>query len=377
MCIYILFDHHFFHIKNVQKDIEIKKIFERMMNSGVLGELRSPCWYFSSQNIDSERREELSINVFDDIFEDLKIKIRHQNFLFYQIESLLRLKNETGDFNYPIQIQIWKNNHSYGDISISGIDNKFNNFFLGSEKWQMDNRKILNKLLKVIPKQKLGKKSNLINKINVGFNAFPFDNVKSCFYIWRNKVEDAYRDIMKFRAQLRKDRNKLLEEATSLEEKQELSELLDEMLTPFEEFYLPRERIDGLTINLILKHTHIMDEYLDKSAKISRGSYILETDVGVSNTLFENLVDFHRKFNHIYKNRIPTQAEIDKKVQEGFLEEFKVDTSDFFQKRKEYLPKFKQLRGILPKSAYENYLKEKEKDRLIEESKAPLKDKKK
>lgn len=55
---------------------------------------------------------------------------------------------------------------------------------------------------------------------------------------------------------------------------------------------------------------------------------------------------------------------------------FKIDTSDFFQKRKEYLPKFKQLRGILPKSAYENYLKEKEKDRLTEESKAPLKDRK-
>ena len=39
----------------------------------------------------------------------------------------------------------------------------------------------------------------------------------------------------------------------------------------------------------------------------------------------------------------------------------------FFQKRKENLPKFKQLRGILSKSKYNHYLKEKEKDRLIEE----------
>ena len=40
-----------------------------------------------------------------------------------------------------------------------------------------------------------------------------------------------------------------------------------------------------------------------------------------------------------------------------------------------FLHKFKQLKGILPKSAYENYLKEKEKERLSEESKAPLIDK--
>ena len=222
--------------------------------------------------------------------------------------------------------------------------------------WAKENKKKLINLIEGLNRERLGRyHTSLIAKINIGQKAFPFENVKEAFYIWRNTPESAYRDIMYFRQQLKRKYQGINIEDLPKQQQKKIIKIRDEMLKPYDLYYIPKKDLDSLTMNIVLKLTHLIDEYLKPKAIIKRGSYILMTPEGSPELLYPLLYDVNLKINKVHKIKIPTKTIMKEDVRKGFLEVFTTRTG--------YIEEMKKI-GVALMELLNQYIEKKMKEIL-------------
>lgn len=326
MGIYIKFNRYFFQTKGANKFNEIKRLIASLIKNEMFESIQSFTYeYFEGLE---KKIEDLSkIRDFQEIFTAIKKRYSKPGFYECELKSSINLlkDNSFEIIKIPISIKIWRRFHEKGHIAIE-FDNssyQFNSFFVGKEIWAKKNKQNLINIIKGLNKDRLGLyHTELIAKINIGQNAFPFENVKEAFFIWRNTPESAYKDIMKFRQQLKRQYRTINLDDYPKKQQKEIIKIREEMLKPYDLYYIPKRDLDILTINVVLNLTRLIDEYIRPKVIIERGSYALKTPEGSSELLYPILYDINLKINKVYKKKIPTKYLINEEVKEGFYEEF-------------------------------------------------------
>ena len=326
MGIYIKFNHYYFRTKGVDKFTEIKRLFSSLIKSEMFEAIHSLTYKYYA-GIEKKIEDLPNIRNFQEIFNAMKEKYSKPEFYECKVKSAINLlKDNTFEtIKIPISIKIWRKIQKKGHIAIEFVDNKdqFNSYFIGNTKWAKRNKQNLINTIKGLNKDRLGlHNTELIAKINIGQNAFPFENVKDAFFIWRNTPESAYKDIMQFRQQLKTQYRTINLYDFPKNQQKEIIKIREEMLKPYDLYYIPKKDLDMLTMNLVLHLTRLIDDYIRPKVIIERGSYSIKTPDGSSELLYPILYDINLKINKVYKKKIPTKYIINEEVKEGFYEEF-------------------------------------------------------
>lgn len=344
MGIYILLNRYYFQTRRgrYKHFKERKRIIENIINSDMFKGFESPiCFFIKGVKVIQKKIEE---NIsYTDALREFKNNYNKEGFDHFEFKSNIRLyQNENLDLlEIPVKIKVRKKKNLQGHLIIE-FDSKqyeFNEFFLGSEKSAIQNKNKVTELINSLNQTALGTITYLFRKVNIGKDAFPFENVKNAFFIWRNKDIDAFRDIMMFRAQLRKEIKKIDLKQLNLRERNRIQKIINDMVKPYDLFYVPRITLDKLTMNIVLKHTHLLDEYFQTKAVVEQNSYSLQTPRGSNELLFPILYDMNLKINQVYSLKIPKKSDMDELMREGLFEVFK-DKDEYLlnlTKRKEVL----------------------------------------
>jgi len=338
MGIYVKLNHYFFLREGVKKVREII----RLINSLVKSEMFESIHSLSIKYLRGFERkiEDLSdIKDLQKILDVIENKYNIREFYKCELRSTMSLfkDNNLDVIKIPISIKVWRKVSQKGHIAIEFITNKhqFNSFFIGKRIWAKKNKKNIIYTIEKLNIERLGPyHTSLIAKINIGQNSFPFENVKEAFYIWRNTPESAYRDIMKFRQQLIRKYKGINIEDLSRQQQKKIKKIKGEMIKPYDLYYFPKKDLDLLTINIVLRLTHLIDEYIKPNVIVERGSYKLQTPEGSPELLFPILYDINLKINKVYKMKIPTKIIMDKDMREGFYEVF-TTSSEFIKEMEE------------------------------------------
>ena len=155
---------------------------------------------------------------------------------------------------------------------------------------------------------------------------------------------------MQFRQQLKREYRRINLNDFPKQQQKEIIKTREEMLKPYDLYYIPKRDLDTLTMNIVLKLTHLIDEYIKPKVIIERGSYSLKTPEGSSELLYPVLYDINLKINKVYKIKIPTKAIMDEQVKAGFYEVF-TTLSEYKREMEE--------RGIKLVEVLNKYLKKK------------------
>ena len=326
MGIYIKFNHYYFRTKGVNKFNEIKRLMSSLIKSEMFESIHSLTFKYFERF--EEKIEVLSkISNFQEIFDAIEKRYSKPEFYEYNLKSSINLlkDNSFEIIKIPISIKIWRRLHEKGHIAIE-FDNssyQFNSFFIGKKIWAKKNKQNLINIIKGLNKERLGLyHTTLIAKINIGQTAFPFENVKDAFFISRNTPESAYKDIMQFRLQLKRQYRTINLDDYPKKQQKEIIKIREEMLKPYDLYYIPKRDLDTLTMNIVLNLTHLIEEYIRPKVIIEKGSYSIKTPEGSSELLYPILYDVNLKINKVYKKKIPTKSNINEKVKEGFYEVF-------------------------------------------------------
>ncbi len=365
MGIYILLNRYYFQTRRgrYKHFKERRRIIESLINSEMFEGFNSPiCFFLKGIKVIQKKIEE---NIsFKDALRKIKINYNEEGFDFFEFKSNVYLyQNENLDLlEIPVKIKVRKERNQQGHIIIEfdSNDYDFNEFFLGSEKNAILNKNKIIDLIKSLNQTALGTVTHLFRKVNIGKDAFPFENVKNAFFIWRNKDVDAFRDVMMFREQIRKEIKKIDLKKLNLRERNRIQKIINDMFKPYDLFYVPRITLDKLTMNLVLKHTHLIDEYFQTKAIVEQNSYSLQTPSGSTELLFPILYDMNLKINQVYDLKIPKKSDMDEQMREGLFEVFK-DKEEYFlnleKRKRDLLSKFdkyylKKLSQILNLDQY-------------------------
>ena len=338
MGIYIKFNYYFFRRKGANKFNETKRLMSSLIKSEMFESIHSlTCKYHAG--IEKKIEDLSKIRNFQEIFNAIKKRYSKPEFYECKLKSSINLlkDNNFEIIKIPISIKIWRRVQEKGHIAIE-FDNsnyQFNSFFIGKKICTKKNKQNLINIIKGLNKDRLGLyHTDLIAKINIGQNAFPFENVKEAFFIWRNTPESAYKDIMQFRQQLKRQYRVINLEDFPKQQQKEIIKIREEMLKPYDLYYIPKKDLDTLTMNIVLNLTHLIDEYIKPKVIIEKGSYSLNTPEGSSELLYPILYDINLKINKVYKKKIPTKTIMDEKVKEGFYEVF-TTTSEYIKEMEE------------------------------------------
>jgi len=283
------------------------------------------------------RKSQNSLDTYRKIIEGISLDrldtlnhyYNNPNFISFELFGEIELLYESEKQRRPIKITVSHDKEAYGHIMIEFTKKKseFNRYFLGTSKEAKSNRNLLFEAIKNLHWEKLKYKTSLIRRINVGFDSYPFEKVRKAFYIWRMKEKDAFKDIMDYRNQIRREYNKRRRkfEKLSVEEKLRLKDMKRKLLNVYSIYYIPRKELDDLTLNLVLEYNKLIDDYIEEKAILERGSYQLYN----IELLEPVLLDINVKINRVYENKLPTRELINEKLKLGILEEFKRDKNYF------------------------------------------------
>ncbi len=223
----------------------------------------------------------------------------------------------------PIKINF---SQDYRNFSIEITDKtiSFNSLFLGPESWQVKNKNNLFESIKKIHTQKLGRKSDIVSKINIGENAKPFENVKKAFYIWREDIKSAFRDIMDFNKQIRRDYKK--DNLKSYPKS--VSKRIRKLIKIHEQYFIHWRDLDNLGINIILNNTPLLDHFIRKYATVNTQSYEIYSPLQSTDTLLATILVLNDKMARSYYKVLKTKNEIKKNLRKTLLHDFKSDKLD-------------------------------------------------
>jgi hypothetical protein len=325
MGIYIKFNHYYFRTRGVNEFNELKRLMASLQESKMFESFHSLIYKYIERF--ENKIEDLSkIKGFQEIFNAIKIRYSKPGFYECELKSSINLLKDNSEIvKIPISIKIWRKLREKGHIAIE-FDNssyQFNSFFLGKKICAKKNKQNLINVIKGLNKERLGPPyTSLIEKINIGQTAFPFENVKDAFFILRNTPKSAYKDIMKFRQQLKRQYRTINLNDYPKKQQKEIIKIREEMLKPYDLYYIPKRDLDTLTMNIVLNLTHLIDEYIRPKVIIERGSYALKTPEGSSALLYPVFYDVNLKINKVYKKKIPTKYILNEEVKEGFYEVF-------------------------------------------------------
>jgi len=343
MGVYLRFNRYYFQGRKHLEFIERKRLIKNLINSKLISNISNLSCYYESGSLEL-KREDFKHSNFKDIFAEIKEKYSQAKFKYFELEGELNLYNKELDIlGFPVKIKVWKRLRSrgYGHISIV-MDEKFdfNSFFLGPEDWAVKNKDLLIEKILKLNKIRLGPRTYLIDKINIGAKASPLEYVKDAFFIWRNTANSAYLDIMLFRDQLRREVNRIKIGELSEEESEKIEKIKEEMLKPYEIYYIPRKSLDSLTVNIVLRYNYLIDDFIQKKAVFQKGSAELATQPRSNELLFSTLYDLNLKINKVWKIKIPTKETMNDQVKEGFFEVFK-SKYEYTKEIKENIEKMK------------------------------------
>ncbi len=326
MGIYIKFNHYYFRTKGVNKFNEINRLMSSLIKSEMFESIYSLTYKYHAgiekkiEDLSKERNLQEMLNA---------IKKMYSKPEFYECKltsSMNLLKDNNFEIiKIPVSIKLWRRVQEKGHIAIEFDNSKyqFNSFFIGKKIWAKKNKQNLIKIIKGLNKDRLGSyHTDLIAKINIGQNAFPFENVKEAFYIWRNTPRSAYKDIMLFRQQLKREDRRINLDDFPKRQQKEIIKIREEMLKPYDLYYIPKRDLDTLTMNIVLKLTRLIDDYIEPKAIVERESYSLKTPEGSPELLYPVLYDINLKINKVYKKKIPTKTIMNEDIRKGFYEEF-------------------------------------------------------
>ncbi len=354
MGIYIKFNHYYFRTKGVNKFNEIQRLMTSLIKSEMFESVHSFTYkYYAGFE---KKIEDLSkIRNFQEIFKAIEKRYSKPEFYECKLMSSMNLlkDNNFEIIKIPVSIKLWRRVQEKGHIAIEFDNNKyqFNSFFIGKKIWAKKNKQNLINILNELNKDRLGPyHTDLIAKINIGQNAFPFENVKEAFFIWRNTPESAYKDIMQFRQQLKRQYRIIKLEDFPKKQQKEIIKIRKEMLKPYDLYYIPKRDLDILTINIVLKLTRLIDDYIEPKVIIEKGSYSLKTPEESSELLYPILYDINLKINKVYRKKIPTKTIMNKNLKKGFYEVF-TTTSEYIKEMEE--------RGFKLVEALKKYIKKK------------------
>ncbi|KKN26013.1 hypothetical protein LCGC14_0879010 [marine sediment metagenome] len=344
MGIYILLNRYYFQTRRGRSNQfkERRRIIEKLLKSNMFYGFFSPvCYYLDG--IELVKKEINENETSKEIFLKIKEIYNKVRFDYFEFSSKINLyhNDDLDELLIPVKIKVRKLRNIQGHITIEFDSEKsdFNDFFIGSEKYAVLNKKNIIGLIKSLNQTALGTVTYLFKKVNIGKNAFPFENVKVAFFFWRNRNIDAYKDVMMFREQVRKELSKVDLKKLSLRERNKNQKYINELIKPYDLYYIPSKTLNELTINLVLKHTHLLDDYFQSKALVEQNSYSLQTPSGSDELLFPILYEMNLKINQVFKLKIPKKSDVDELMTEGLFEVFK-DKTEYFKnlsKRKEEL----------------------------------------
>ena len=326
MGIYIKLNRYFFQTKGIKKFNEIKRLIASLIKSEMFDPIHSLI-YKPLRGLERNIEDLSNIRNFQEIFNAIKEKYSKPGYYECKLRSSINLlkDNPSETIKIPISIKIWRKIQNKGHIAIEFNDNKyqFNSYFIGNKNSAKKNKKKLISVIEGLNKDRLGPyHTDLIAKINIGQKAFPFENVKDAFFIWRNTPESAYKDIMQFRQQLKTQYRTINPYDFPRKQQKEILKIKEEMLKPYDLYYIPRKDLNTLTMNLVLELNRLIDDYIRPKVIIERGSYSLKTPEGSAELLYPIFYDLNLKINKVYKNKIPTKYIINEEVKDGFYEVF-------------------------------------------------------
>ena len=354
MGIYIKFNHYYFRTKGVNKFNEIKRLIISLIKSDMFEPIQS----FTYEYIEGfeKKIEDLSkIKDFQEILKAIEKRYSKPGFYECKLKSSINLlkDNALEIIKIPVSIKLWRKLREKGHIAIE-FDNssyQFNSFFIGKKIWAKKNKKNLINIIKGLNKERLGPPyTALIAKVNIGQTAFPFENVKEAFFISRNTSKSAYKDIMKFRQQLKRQYRTINIYDYPKKQQKEIIKIREEMLKPYDLYYIPKKDLDILTMNIVLNLTHLIEEYIRPKVIIEKGSYSIQTPEGSVELLYPVFYDINLKINKVYKKKIPTKFILNEDVKEGFYEVF-TTTSEHIKEMEE--------RGIELVEVFNKHIKKK------------------
>ncbi|KKN41900.1 hypothetical protein LCGC14_0718650 [marine sediment metagenome] len=364
MGIYIKFNHYFFRRENANQFNETKKLINSLIKSEIFEPIHSlVCNFYTG--IEKGSKKFPNLNNFQEIFSEIEERYSIPKFYKFQLKSSMNLfKNDDYEIDeIPITIKIWRKilgkGSLKGNIAIEFVhkEDLFNTYFIGNKIWAKKNKKKLIHTIEKLNIARLGRyHTDSIAKINIGQKAFPFENVKECFYIWRNTPEAAYKDIMHFRQQIIKQYRKINLSNLSKEQQKDIIKVREEMIEPYDQYYIPIRDLDRLTMNIVLRLTRLIDDYIKPKVIIERGSYSLMTPVGSSELLHSVLYDINLKINKVFEKKIPTKITMNRDVRKGFYEVFRT-FSEYEEEDKEKRIKLVEVLSKYIKKKVEEILK--------------------
>ena len=333
MGVYIRLNRYYFLSGKKDKYKERKRFIKGLIDSDLFEDISDPTLFFRGHDLMYTKEKYVSMIGFDNVFAIIEMNYRKKNFEFFEINCSINLKSSTKDIE-SILVKITVNKtleKKYGHIKIEFTDVSldFNSYFLGSAKFAIKNRINLIKCIKGLNIEKAGgTHTSLMSKINIGKDAFPFNNVKNAFYIWRNNREAAFKDIMAYRDQMRiiYNNNKARIDQLTLEEKKKLKKIKQELLKPYDLYYIPRDKLESLTLNIILRDTTLIDDFIKTKVDVEESSYQMSDPELLEPLLYE----LNLKINRVYKYKIPTKNFIEEKVKKGFFEVFKESEKSYY-----------------------------------------------